>query len=135
VLLLPRTAPSPDNFANDRLILVKCGMKQSPGYSEPEPNSNMNPAAVPQRMPKSARTQAARRAVSETTELLEAILLSLPPRDTIVCMRVCKRWNECVHASPSMPRHLFLRPSETQVQQVILKSDEDPDENIEDYFA
>lgn len=65
------------------------------------------------------RTRAVRQAVFNTTELLEQILLSLPPRDTIVSMRVCKRWYECVHASPTMPQHLFLRSEGLYVRQVV----------------
>jgi len=61
--------------------------------------------------------RAATQAVVGTTELLEQILLFLPARDTVICMRVFKRWSECVHASPAMPKHLFLRPSGLLVQQ------------------
>lgn len=78
----------------------------------------MSSRAVLQRMPKIARTHAAMRAVLETTELLELILLSLPIRDTIVGTRVCRRWNQCVHSSPAMPQHLFLRPSGMGIRQV-----------------
>lgn len=54
-----------------------------------------------------------------TTELLEMILLYLPPRDTTVSMRVCRHWNECVHSSTALSRHLCMLPSGSQVQQVL----------------
>lgn len=61
-------------------------------------------------------------AVFDTTRLLEMILLHLPPRDTIVSMRVCQRWNECSHSSPAMAQHLFMRPSGSLVQQIRWRS-------------
>lgn len=67
------------------------------------------------------RIDIVRLAVFDTTELLEAVLLYLPPRDTVVCMRVCKLWSQCIHTSPAMPKHLFLRPCGLEVQQVIWK--------------
>jgi len=57
-------------------------------------------------------------AVLGTTELLEMILLRLPPRDIIVSMRVCKPRNDCVHASPTIAQRLFIRPSGMQVRLV-----------------
>lgn len=72
----------------------------------------------------------AMRAVLETTELLEMILLRLPPRDAIVSMRVCRRWNQCIHASPSMPQHLFLQPSGANVRQILWQAGE----HAPDYF-
>lgn len=64
-------------------------------------------------------TSAARCAVLETTELLEMVLLALPPRDTIVSMRVCKAWNKCIHHSPSMAQHLFLQSKGLRIRQLL----------------
>lgn len=57
---------------------------------------------------KPAHPEVPRRAVLETTELLEQILLAMDARDTIVSVRVCRRWLECARALPSMPQHLFF---------------------------
>jgi len=68
---------------------------------------------------KERRTEAVRRAVFDTTELLEYMLLCLPPRDAIVCMQICKQWNECIRQSRAMAKHLMLLPSGLEVQQVL----------------
>jgi len=60
--------------------------------------------------------------VFATTELLERILLCLPPRDMIVAMRVSKAWNACVHSSPSAITHLFIRHSGLTVPQMIWRA-------------
>ena len=44
-----------------------------------------------------------------TTELLEAILLDLPPRDVLLLTRVSRAWRGTVEGSVKLQRYLFFR--------------------------
>ncbi|KAF2399352.1 hypothetical protein EJ06DRAFT_557205 [Trichodelitschia bisporula] len=44
-------------------------------------------------------------------ELLELILLALPPRRALILQRVCTTWRAVLSSSPSLQRVLFLRPT------------------------
>lgn len=66
-----------------------------------------------------ATTEAAGRAILETTELLEQVLLALEPSDAFLSMRVCRRWLDCVSASPAMPYHLFRYSEGLHVQNIL----------------
>ena len=68
---------------------------------------------------KPAHPEVPRRAVLETTELLEQILLAMDARDTMVSVRVCRRWLECARALPSMPQHLFFEFKGLSVRNVL----------------
>lgn len=57
---------------------------------------------------------AAAQAVFNTAELLEAILLELPPLDILVYQRVSKDWRNGVQKSVVVQRALFLAPEEVQ---------------------
>ncbi|KAK3654954.1 hypothetical protein LTR56_003812 [Elasticomyces elasticus] len=41
-------------------------------------------------------------------ELLEAILLRLPPHDLLFAQRVCRDWKQAIEASPSIQKALFF---------------------------
>lgn len=66
-----------------------------------------------------AHPEVPRRAVMETTGLLEQIVLAIDARDTIGSVRVCRRWLECTRASPSMPQHLFFEFKGLSVRNVL----------------
>lgn len=47
-------------------------------------------------------------------ETFVAILLQLPQQDLLVSVqRVCKRWNQIIHDSPAIRRHLFIDSADT----------------------
>lgn len=58
----------------------------------------------------SNRIVMAQEAVLATTELLEAILLALPPRDILLVQRVSKRFETVVKQSTTLQCALFLQP-------------------------
>ncbi|KAK5721867.1 hypothetical protein LTR15_006460 [Elasticomyces elasticus] len=43
-------------------------------------------------------------------EILEAILLQLPPHDLLFAQKVCKDWKHTIEASPSIQKALFFMP-------------------------
>ncbi|KAK5686550.1 hypothetical protein LTS10_002670 [Elasticomyces elasticus] len=43
-------------------------------------------------------------------EILEAILLQLPPHDLLFAQKVCKDWKQAIEASPSIQKALFFMP-------------------------
>ncbi|KAM3421501.1 hypothetical protein BST61_g1893 [Cercospora zeina] len=53
------------------------------------------------------RTRDARKAVFDTVELLENILLHLPPNDIVNATRVCKNWNDVINGSIVFSPKLF----------------------------
>lgn len=44
-------------------------------------------------------------------EILEAILLHLPPQDLLLCQRICRTFREMVSSSKRIRRALFLEPA------------------------
>ncbi|KAI6893301.1 hypothetical protein KC318_g12354 [Hortaea werneckii] len=62
-------------------------------------------------------TDAARRAVFETAELLENIVMQLPPRKIFVIQRVCKQFRDIVATSIKLQQRLFLRSDGTEAQE------------------
>lgn len=56
-------------------------------------------------------TAAARNAVFDTAELLENIVLLLPPRQVLVIKSVCRQFRTIVATSPALQEMLFLKPS------------------------
>lgn len=64
-----------------------------------------------------ATTRGARETVLELPELLEEILLHLPPRDMLVAQRVARRWREVAFSSP-IQRALFLQPTTSQLDSI-----------------
>lgn len=61
--------------------------------------------------PSPSPTSAAVADVLSTTELLEQILLSLPPRTLLPCTRVSRRWAATIASSHALQRALFLTPT------------------------
>ena len=57
-------------------------------------------------------TDASRRAVLDTTELLEAVLLQRPPKQILLLQQVSRRWNATIAKSASLQMKLFRRRSE-----------------------
>jgi len=45
-------------------------------------------------------------------ELLEIILLHVPPRKLITCIRICKHWKAAIEGSIHLQRALFFKPAE-----------------------
>ncbi|KAK5690963.1 hypothetical protein LTR17_025800 [Elasticomyces elasticus] len=81
---------------------------------KPDQGQTNKVAPTPSTAQHTARTRtsdAARLAVINTTELLEAILLNLPAKQTIVVQRVSRQFHESVRTSVPLQRKLFLRPS------------------------
>ncbi|KAI1077730.1 hypothetical protein F5B20DRAFT_551152 [Whalleya microplaca] len=51
-----------------------------------------------------------------TPELLEALFLQCDMRSLLTTIqRVCKQWHEIICGTPSIQRHLFLRPAEGEI--------------------
>lgn len=46
-----------------------------------------------------------------TTELLEEILLRVPPRDVLLLQRVCAVWKDVVEGSKKLQKMLFFLPA------------------------
>ena len=67
----------------------------------------MNPLANAQ-MLSHQNLRAARYSVFNTNELLEQILVRLPPRQIIEVQRVCKQWKDCIAGSPEIKQKLFF---------------------------
>jgi hypothetical protein len=57
-------------------------------------------------------TDASRRQVLQTNELLESILAFLPPRNLFVVQRVSKSWRALIAGSPTIQRKMMLRLEE-----------------------
>ncbi|KAM0714425.1 hypothetical protein Q7P37_010212 [Cladosporium fusiforme] len=58
---------------------------------------------------KRTNTVAARQAVLQTNELLDAILVNLPMKQLFVAQRVCKRFKAVIAATPAIQEKMFLR--------------------------
>ena len=69
------------------------------------------------RITRGMTTDAARRAVFETAELLENIFMQLPPRKIFVIQRVCKQFRDIVATSVKLQQRLFLRSDGTEAQE------------------
>ena len=69
------------------------------------------------RITRGMTTDAARRAVFETAELLENIIMQLPPRKIFVIQRVCKQFRDIVATSVKLQQRLFLRSDGTEAQE------------------
>ncbi|KAI7281629.1 hypothetical protein KC345_g4052 [Hortaea werneckii] len=79
------------------------------------------------RITRGMTTDAARRAVFETAELLENIVMQLPPRKIFVIQRVCKQFRDIVATSVKIQQRLFLRADgfETPKWRVAAKANAD----------
>jgi len=70
---------------------------------------------------RSMTTDASRRAVLHTHELLESILDALPMPTLLSVRRVCKTWNNLLLTSPRLLRKLYLAPTrEADVEKWII---------------
>ncbi|KAI7158515.1 hypothetical protein KC349_g4800 [Hortaea werneckii] len=69
------------------------------------------------RITRGMTTDAARRAVFETAELLENIFIQLPPRKSFVIQRVCKQFRDIVASSVKLQQRLFLRSDGTEAEE------------------
>lgn len=68
------------------------------------------------RATRSMTTDAARQAVLQTDELLDAILVNLPMKQLFVIQRVSKRFKAIIAAIPAIQEKMFLRPSKGPVE-------------------
>ncbi|CAH0027334.1 unnamed protein product [Clonostachys rhizophaga] len=50
------------------------------------------------------------KALLNTAEILEALLLQTDPKTVLLARRVCVTWNDLISNSPSIQQHLFFRP-------------------------
>jgi len=66
------------------------------------------------RMARQINLNSARKAVFETTELLERILLFLPGLDTVRSQRVCKHFQKVIAQCPDVPEKIWMRPSKDE---------------------
>jgi len=62
------------------------------------------------------RINASRQAVLNTNELLENILVFLPPTQLFADQRVCKQWRDVIASCPEIQRSMFLRVEEVPPQ-------------------
>ncbi|KAI6788174.1 hypothetical protein KC360_g8708 [Hortaea werneckii] len=77
---------------------------------------NATETPTTRRITRGMTTDAARRAVFETAELLENIFIQLPPRKIFVIQRVCKQFRDVVASSVKLQQRLFLRSDGTEAQ-------------------
>lgn len=56
-------------------------------------------------------TDAARKAVLNTTELLEQIILCLPWKKIFVIQRTCQQFRDTIRSSTPIQQRMFLKPS------------------------
>ncbi|KAI6893850.1 hypothetical protein KC318_g12377 [Hortaea werneckii] len=87
--------------------------------AEVEHGSRKKAAEEPttRRITRGMTTDAARRAVFETAELLENVFIQLPPRKIFVIQRVCKQFRDIVATSVKLQQRLFLRSDGTEAQE------------------
>ncbi|KAI7180984.1 hypothetical protein KC316_g8534 [Hortaea werneckii] len=78
-------------------------------------------------------TDAARRAVFETAELLENIFIQLPPRKIFVFQRVCKQFRDIVATSVKLQQRLFLHSDGTEAQEWRVAAKDDADSSNSDW--
>ncbi|KAI7360333.1 hypothetical protein KC354_g8964 [Hortaea werneckii] len=69
------------------------------------------------RITRGMTTDAARRAVFETAELLENVFIQLPPRKIFVIQRVCKQFRDVMATSVKLQQRLFLRSDGPEAQE------------------
>ncbi|OTA22973.1 hypothetical protein BTJ68_14019 [Hortaea werneckii EXF-2000] len=83
------------------------------------------------RVTRGMTTDAARRAVFGTAELLENIIMQLPPRKIFVIQRVCKQFRDIVATSVKLQQRLFLRSDgcEAQEWRTVVKRNEGGSDN------
>ncbi|KAI6842891.1 Arp2/3 complex 16 kDa subunit ARPC5 [Hortaea werneckii] len=79
------------------------------------------------RITRGMTTDAARRAVFDTAELLENILMQLPPRKIFVIQRVCKPFRDIVATSVKLQQRLFLRSDGGETQEWRVAAKDNPD--------
>ncbi|EME44363.1 hypothetical protein DOTSEDRAFT_53489 [Dothistroma septosporum NZE10] len=65
------------------------------------------------------KVDAARRAVFETVELLENIFVQLPSREVILCVRVCRQFQQVINSSHKIQRKLFRNVDDTSEEWVV----------------
>ena len=63
------------------------------------------------RLTRSMTTEAARKAVFNTTELLERIILHVPPIKIFAIQRVCKQFHNLIQSSTPIQQRMFLKSS------------------------
>lgn len=82
-------------------------------------------AATPRRHTRSMTTDAARKAVFDTPELLENIISFLPPRDILTkVQRLSRQWKTAVESSPAIRNKLWITSCKTPAIQSIGFTDE-----------
>jgi len=64
-------------------------------------------------------TDAARKAVFNTSELLENIISFLPHVDILKTQRLSRQWKNAVDSSPSLQTKLWLKPQQLKAIQPI----------------
>ncbi|GAB1742729.1 hypothetical protein NU219Hw_g8441t1 [Hortaea werneckii] len=79
------------------------------------------------RITRGMTTDAARRAVFETAELLENIFIQLPPRKIFVIQRVCKQFRDIVATSVKLQQRLFLRSDGSEAQEWRVAAKDNPE--------
>jgi hypothetical protein len=65
---------------------------------------------------RTTEADASRQAVLQTNELLENILMFLPPTQLFADQRVCKQWHDVIASCPQLQKRMFLRVDEVPPQ-------------------
>ncbi|KAI7595153.1 hypothetical protein KC343_g15577 [Hortaea werneckii] len=87
------------------------------------------------RITRGMTTDAARRAVFDTAELLENIIMQLPPRKIFVIQRVCKQFRDIVASSVKLQQRLFFRADGFEVQERRMTAKADTDQSTSYRFV
>ncbi|RMY67170.1 hypothetical protein D0864_11647 [Hortaea werneckii] len=85
------------------------------------------------RITRGMTTDAARRAVFETAELLENVMMQLPPRKIFVIQRVCKQFRDVVATSVKLQQRLFLRADGFEAPEWRVAAKDHPDFSNSDW--
>lgn len=99
--LATRSQEPTTETAEDNALAPKVQKRKSP-------NTN---TTMSRRATRSMTTDAARQAVLQTDELLDAILVNLSMQQLFVIQRVSKRFKAVIAATPAIQEKMFLRPS------------------------
>jgi hypothetical protein len=97
---------------HQRSVLASCATAAQNLTDPPEQKRKValeETTSASRRTTRSMTTDAARRAVFDTTELLESILVCLPPKNLFGVLRVSRRFRAVITASIPIQEKMFLR--------------------------
>jgi hypothetical protein len=98
-----------------RSELLPPSVQISPSKQNPKKSRQTVTAAFPRRHTRSMTTDAARKAVFNTSELLENIISFLPPRDILTkVQRLSRQWKNAVESSPAIKNKFWMTSGRCQ---------------------